>query len=95
MEKHTQQTLAAAIDKDPNRAVLFKSIYGKDTKDSIVESVQSMNTMFNLGDKNMMSQTHKIKLIASTLRSKDAIAMGIDLEKRTVRDRLRAKLGSR
>ncbi len=95
MEKHTRRVLSEATEAEPAKADVYRTIYKKDTRDTIVEAVQSINSMFNLGDKNMMGQTHKIKVLVSKLRSNDAIAMGLDLEKRTVRDRLRAKLGSR
>ena len=92
MEQYTQQQLAAAIKADPSKAAVYRAIYKTDTRDSVVESVQALNSMFNLGDSNAMSNTHKLKLLVSTLRDSDAAAMGIDLHKRTIRDRLRAKL---
>jgi len=95
MEKHTLRVLSEAAKAEPAKADVYRTVYKKDTRDTIVEAVQSINSMFNLGDSNMMGQTQKIKLLVSKLRSNDAIAMGIDLEKRTVRDRLRAKLSSK
>jgi len=95
MEEHNRQLLREATKAEPAKADVYRTIYKKDTRDTIVEAVQSINSMFDLGDSNMMSQTQKLKRLVSTLRDSDAIAMGLDLKKRTVRDRLRAKLGSR